>query len=78
MNLDQFTIGQACFDENKVYLGKLDKKRRTWLHKKDITQEFLSLMISYIGENKMMPVVSNGVTKYEITCKKIGPPKETN
>ena len=74
MNLDQFTIGQACLDENKVYLGKLDKKRRTWLHKKDITHEFLSLMISYIGENKMMPVVSDGVTKYEITCKKIDQP----
>ena len=71
MNLDQFAIGQACLDENKVYLGKLDKKRRTWLHKKDITQEFLCLMISYIGENKMMPITSNGVTKYEITCKKI-------
>lgn len=74
MNLDQFTIGQACLDEGKIYLGKLDKKGRIWLHKKDITQEFLCLMISYIGENKMMPVVSNGVTKYEITCKKIDQP----
>lgn len=71
MNLSQFTIGQACLDENKIYLGKLDKKGLTWLAKKDITNEFLHLMISYIGENKMMPVVSNGVTKYEITCKKI-------
>ncbi len=71
MNLSQFTIGQACLDENKIYLGKLDKKGRTWLHKKDITNEFLHLMISYIGENKMMPVVSNGVTKYEIICKKV-------
>jgi hypothetical protein len=71
MNLSQFTIGQASLDENKIYLGKLDKRGRTWLHKKDVTNEFLHLMISYIGENKMMPVVSNGVTKYEITCKKI-------
>lgn len=71
MNLTQFTIGPACLDEGKIYLGKLDKKGRTWLHKKDITNEFLHIMISYIGENKMMPVVSDGVVKYEITCKKI-------
>ena len=71
MNLSQFTIGTACLDENKIYLGKLDKKGRKWLAKKDITNEFLHVMIGYIGENKMMPVVSNGVTKYEITCKKV-------
>lgn len=41
MNLSQFTIGQAILDENKIYLGKLDKKGRTWLAKKDITNEFL-------------------------------------
>lgn len=71
MDLSQFAIGQASLEPNKVFLGKLDKKRRTWLHKKDITDEFLHLMISYIGENKMMPVESGGVVKYQITCKKI-------
>lgn len=71
MNLSQFTIGKACLGENKIYLGKLDKKGRTWLHKKDITSEFLHVMIGYIGENQMMPVESGGVVKYEITCKKV-------
>lgn len=72
MNLDQFTIGPACLDENKVYLGKLDKKGRTWLHKKDITQQFVNVMISYIGENMEIDFVDKkDGSKYIISCKKI-------
>lgn len=71
MNLSQFTIGKACLDEEKIYLGKLDKKGRTWLHKKDITQEFMELMIGYIGENKIMDIHGSEGSHYELTCKKI-------
>lgn len=71
MNLSQFTIGKACLDEEKIYLGKLDKKGRTWLHKKDITQEFMELMIGYIGENKIMDIHGDEGSHYELTCKKI-------
>ena len=71
MDLTQFTIGKACFDENKVYLGKLDKKGRTWLHKKDITDTFLHLMVSYVGEDKSLEIFANGKPKYKITVEKV-------
>lgn len=71
MNLDQFTIGKACLDENKIYLGKLDKKRRIWLHKKDVTQEFMELMLDYIGINQIMDFKGSEGSHYELTCKKL-------
>jgi hypothetical protein len=71
MNLTQFTIGTASLSEGKIFLGKLDKNRRTWLHKKDVTQEFMELMIGFIGENKIMDIHGNEGSHYEITCKKI-------
>ena len=76
MNLSQFTIGNSCLGEDKIYLGKLDKKGRTWLHKKDITQEFYKTMIGWIGENCARDLIGSGGTKYEIICKLVKKPKD--
>lgn len=71
MNLSQFTIGKACLSE-AIYLGKLSKNGKTWLHKKDITQEFIKTMIDYVGENKIMDISDDkGKPLYEITVKKV-------
>lgn len=71
MDLSQFTIGKARLDENKIYLGKLDKKGRIWLHKKDVTQEFMQLMLDYIGVNKAIDFRGSEGSHYELTCKKL-------
>lgn len=72
MDLSNFTIGSSCLDESKIYLGKLSKDRKTWLHKKDITAEFISTIIDYVGENKVRDITDkSGKKLYEITVKKI-------
>lgn len=71
MDLTQFTIGKACLSET-IYLGKLSKDKKTWLSKKDITSEFIQLMINYVGENKILDIAdSKGNPAYEISVKKV-------
>lgn len=51
MDLSNFTIATGSLLRTKVYLGKLDKKKTHFLSKKDITAEFLSTVVEYVGEN---------------------------
>ena len=70
MNLDNFKIGKACLTD-AVFLGKVSKDGKTWLHKKDITSEFLATIIDYVGENIELTVTGrNSKDKYTITVKK--------
>lgn len=75
INLSQFTIGPATLSD-KIYLGKLDKKGRTWLAKKDITSDFLHVMLDYVGVDKTLTVNGSEGSVYEVTVAKIKGPKE--
>ena len=72
MNLDNFTIATGSLLRTKVYLGKTDKKKSKFLSKKDITAEFLSTIIDYIGENETIDVNDeDGQKLYEISVRKV-------
>lgn len=71
MNLDNFTIGKS-HRQGVVYLGNLSKDRKRWLSRKEITNEFLELVIDYIGENQIMDISDeDGQKLYEISVKKL-------
>ncbi len=75
MDLTNFTIGASCLNANKIYLGKVSKNGTSWVSKKDITSEFISTMVDYLGggESKSIRDIrdSSGKILYTITCKKV-------
>jgi len=71
MDLTNFTIGKS-HREGPVFLGKLSKDRKRWLSRKEITDEFLELIIAYVGEDRTIDIEDgSGKKLYEITVKKI-------
>lgn len=71
MDLSNFTIGKS-FHRREVYLGKLSKDGKRWLSRKEITNEFLELVIDYIGEDQIVDISDeNGQKLYEISVKKL-------
>lgn len=68
--LQNYTIGKATLSD-QIFLGKLDKKGRTWLDKKDITSLFIEVMLSYVGVDQTLTVNGSEGSVYEITVEKI-------
>lgn len=72
MDLTNFTINLSCLNPDKIYLGKVSKNGTSWISKKDITAEFISTIIDYVGENKVRDITDkSGKKLYEISVKKI-------
>lgn len=51
-DLSNFHIGNSYLDTGKVFLGKVNKKGDCYLDKKDITQEFIRVMLKYLDDFK--------------------------
>lgn len=49
-DLSNFHISNSYLDTGKVYLGKVNKKGNCYLDKKDITQEFIKVMLGYLKQ----------------------------
>ena len=72
MDLSNFTIGPSCLNASKIYLGKVSKNGTSWVSKKDITAEFISTIIDYVGENKVRDITDkSGKKLYEISVNKL-------
>ena len=62
--LEDYTIGVGAL--GNVYLGKLNKKGNLWLHKKDVTSEFIGCIVQKYGPSHVSEVITDGKHTHNI------------
>jgi len=67
-------LGKGCLSDN-IYIGKLNKDKTEWLSKRDITNNFLQVVIERWNGYQEEIIDGNG-KKYLISCREIVENKE--
>lgn len=69
---DNLVLGKGSLTD-RVYVGTLNKAKNHWIHKRDITSDFLQVVIERF--NGYEEIITDGVKQYKITCEEV---KEEN
>jgi len=74
---ENFILGKGVLDN--IYLGKLNKTKTMWLNKRDITNNFLQVVLErFYNEDDETIITSNSGKKYVLTCREIVDEETTN
>lgn len=67
--LNEIRIGHASLSD-KIYAGVLSKDKRTWLHKIDVTNDFISAVLGRWNGKREILEDENG-RKFEIAIREL-------
>jgi hypothetical protein len=65
---DNLVLGKGSLTDN-IYIGTLNKAKTHWIHKKDITNNFLQVVLERF--NGYEEILSDGKKKYKIRCEEV-------
>lgn len=65
---DNLVLGKGSLTD-KVYVGTLNKAKDRWIHKRDITSDFLRVVIERF--NGYEEIITDGIKNYKIRCEEV-------